>query len=466
MSINNYRNMFLIAVLLVAGRFFACSGTSGPEDPDGLRRRIAELEGVNVVELVPYYDFSREFLLEIEQPVDHGDSASATFIQRAYLLHRDEASPMVLACGGYAAYSDDLHEMSVALDANQIAVTHRYFSGAVPGSRNYDFLTTEQAAADLHRIVELFTEIYDVSWLSSGFGKGGIMALSHRRFYPDDVAVTVVYATPFLKSQTDVRPLDYIRELGSDNTHARIQMFQEALLHRRSEIMPYILNFINYTAYHYYYGWSLNADAVLELAVLEYPFDYWSNYNQIDSELPDTSESAEVLFGHLYDTVWLEYFSDDYIAYLMPYYYQSLTELGAVAHDCEHLRDLFEIIEPDSFLNVSYEIFAPSGVDISYRESVMTDLLDWLKQNGDNIIYLYGQNDPITPTADELAETATNAIMLVQPGQDHYLSLTEFSEAQQVYDALTEWLGTDVVEPLSKTGLTVQTERIQKIPLK
>ncbi|MDO9547672.1 MAG: hypothetical protein Q7J65_01735 [Candidatus Marinimicrobia bacterium] len=52
--------------------------------------------------------------------------------------------------------------MTVALGANQISITHRYFSGAVPGSKDYQYLTMEQAAGDYHRIVELFKEIYPV----------------------------------------------------------------------------------------------------------------------------------------------------------------------------------------------------------------------------------------------------------------------------------------------------------------
>ncbi|MBU0712229.1 hypothetical protein KJ762_13895 [bacterium] len=142
--------------------FVSCSNSTGLEDPDGLRERIGNLKGVTVVELVPYYDFDREFLMEIEQPVDHQDSSAGTFTQRAYLLHNNESGPMVLASGGFSAASDDLHEMTVALNANQISVTHRYFSGAVPGTEDYQYLTMEQAAGDYHRIVELFKEIYPV----------------------------------------------------------------------------------------------------------------------------------------------------------------------------------------------------------------------------------------------------------------------------------------------------------------
>jgi len=233
----NKRIVFFLIIALVGSLFFSCSESTGLKDADGLRERIGNLEGVNVIELVPYYGFEREFLLEIEQPVNHQDSSGETFIQRAYLLHNSESGPVVLGANGYAAFADDLYEMTVAFNANQISVTHRYFSGAVPGSGDYQYLTTEQAAADLHRIVELFKEIYPENWLSSGFGKGGLTALAHRRYYPDDVAATITYSTPFLNGQNDSRPIEYMNTVSDDSTCEEIKMFQEALLKRRSEII-------------------------------------------------------------------------------------------------------------------------------------------------------------------------------------------------------------------------------------
>jgi len=222
---SNKRIIFWLIGALSGLIFISCTESTGLEDPGGLRERIGNLEGVTVVELVPYYDFNREFLLEIEQPVDHQDSSGETFTQRAYLLHNNVSSPMVLATSGYAAFSDDLHEMTVALDANQISVTHRYFSGAIPVTADYQYLTVEQAAGDYHRIVELFKEIYPENWLCSGFGKGGLVALSYRRFFPDDVEATVAYSTPFLSGQNDSRPIDYIKTISEDSTYEKIKMF-------------------------------------------------------------------------------------------------------------------------------------------------------------------------------------------------------------------------------------------------
>ncbi|MDO9547671.1 MAG: hypothetical protein Q7J65_01730 [Candidatus Marinimicrobia bacterium] len=100
---SNKRIIFWLIGALSGLMFISCAESTGLEDPGGLRERIGNLKGVTVVELVPYYDFDREFLLDIEQPLDHQDSSAGTFTQRAYLLHNNESGPIVMASGGYSA---------------------------------------------------------------------------------------------------------------------------------------------------------------------------------------------------------------------------------------------------------------------------------------------------------------------------------------------------------------------------
>jgi len=451
----------LIFVVLAMG--MACTTSNELEDPGGLREKLENLDGVSVVELVPYYDFGREFLLNVEQPLDHGDSSSGTFTQTVYILHRSESAPVVLGCSGYAAFSDDLHEMTVALDANQVSVSHRYFANSTPADEGYEYLNETQAAADLHRVVELLKEVYSGDWLSSGFGKGGLTALSHRRYYPDDVKATICYSTPFMNGQNDSRPVKYIQTLGADSTREKIKMFREALLKRRSEIYPYIYNFMNYTASYYYYNWSFGADLILELAVLNYPFEYWASRNQDISAVPDSSESADILFSHLTDAVWLEYYSNNYNDYLEPAYYQGMTELGAQAFDTDGLQDLFTSVDVGSGNNPYYEALLSDDLQVNYSSLMMDDLTNWLVSDGNNIIYLYGEMDPMSAVSIDLSGTATNAIKLVQSGLDRYVNTGDLDDAGLVYNALSDWMGFQI-EPLSK-GICTDIVNHLKVPL-
>ena len=452
--------LFRVFLLVGVSFLISCSTSTELEDPGGLRAKLKSLEGVTVVELAPYYDFDREFLLEIEQPVDHADSNGATFTQTAYLLHNDAASPMILGASGYSAYADDLYEMTIALNANQIVVSHRYFSGSVPDGNDFDHLTMKQVAGDLHRIVMLLKEVYPENWMGSGFGKGGLTTLAHKRYYPNDVEAAVVYSTPFFDGQNDTRPMDYVKVLGADSTYDKIKMFQEAILKRRSEITPYIYEFMYYMYNYYNYSWMHNEDWVLEMAALDYPFDYWSFNNQDISEVPDTSESADVLFDHLYEVVWLEYYSDNYISYLEPARYQAMTELGAETFETDHIQNLLEEVDVTEGSNFYYESLLSDDLDLDYSSEGMDDLKNWLLTEGDNIVYLYGELDPYSVAAINLSGSGTNAIKIVQPGIDHYIGIEEVTDADQVYNALSDWMGFEI-EPLSKTVVSSDERRIK-----
>jgi len=186
------------------------------------------------------------------------------------------------------------------------------------------------------------------------------------------------------------------------------------------------------------------------LAVLSYPFEYWSASNQDISAIPDTSETAETLFNHLNAVVWLDIFSDNYIEYLQPARYQSMTELGAPDYETDHIIDLLTVVNPDESVNYYYEILAPADVELNYNSEALTDLQEWLQSEGRNIVYLYGEADPITATAIDLSGNSTNAIKLIQTGLDHYIGIGQFDDADAVYNALGDWMGFEI-EPLTKT---------------
>ncbi len=66
----------------------------------------------------------------------------------------------------------------------------------------------------------------------------------------------------------------------------------------------------------------------------------------------------------------------------------------------------------------------------------------WLRDHGNNIIYIYGETDLWGATAMELSDE-TNAINIVKPGGSHRTRIGTLPPGQQniVYSALEEWLG-------------------------
>src|SRR5688500_13585637 len=190
-----------VRVALIALALGACGGDDDGGDgdalPDGdLADVLAASPGMTVTEeeVEPPYRF---FRLEYQQPVDHADPDGAAFGQRMTLVHRDPEAPMILHTGGYHLYEQPfLSELGVLLDGNQVHVEQRFFGPSRPDPADWAMLTIEEAAADHPRIVEALAPLYRGAWLSTGASKGGMTSIFHRRFYPDDVDVTVPYVPP------------------------------------------------------------------------------------------------------------------------------------------------------------------------------------------------------------------------------------------------------------------------------
>jgi hypothetical protein len=75
----------------------------------------------------------------------------------------------------------------------------------------------------------------------------------------------------------------------------------------------------------------------------------------------------------------------------------------------------------------------------------MYNIYTWLRDHGNNIIYIYGETDLWGATAIELSGR-TNAIKIVKPGGSHRTRIGNLppGELNRVYSALEEWLGVKI----------------------
>ncbi|RKG72625.1 hypothetical protein D7W79_27810, partial [Corallococcus exercitus] len=74
----------------------------------------------------------RFFILKYNQPSDHAHPECQRFEQRVTLLHKADASPMVLSTSGYnVSTGTGRSEPTQLLAANQLAVEHRFFPPSI-----------------------------------------------------------------------------------------------------------------------------------------------------------------------------------------------------------------------------------------------------------------------------------------------------------------------------------------------
>ncbi|HDS01243.1 MAG TPA: peptidase [candidate division Zixibacteria bacterium] len=427
------KRIFLLLGLLAL--ILSCSDkTSGPE-PQDLLQRLQALPDLEVVEITPPYGYNRAFELTITQPLDHQNPGGQTFEQKFYISHLDESGPMVMHISGYAIGSNYAFEMARILDANQIYVGHRFFSGARPITLEWQYLTLEQAAADHHRIAELLKPIYDGIWVNTGVSKGGMTALFHRRFYPDDVDATVAYVAPLPLSIDDARFDNFLEnEVGDEACRQKIKSFQRMALENKAALYPYLEDYAQESGY----AFNMDFNLILEYLVLEYPFAFWQYGDGDCAIVPDQGAPVSAIWNHLNYVVSMNYFSEELISYFEPHYYQAFTQFGYYRLITDHLEDL--LTEAD---NYSYSILAPQDVQLVFDASIMPDIVSWLQNSGDNTIYIYGGQDPWTAGAIDLNGTA-EALKIIEPGGNHGINIAQLTQRDLVYTTLENWLGIEI----------------------
>jgi hypothetical protein len=421
-------------LLVILCMLFSCSNSGGSET-ETLLQKLQKLPDVIVAEIAPPQGYAQAFQIDVGQPVDHRYPNGSKFYQRIYLSHRGDDRPMVMSTLGYGATMNSVGELAVLLNANNIMVIHRYFPNARPSPVDWQFLNIWQAASDHHRIVEMFKPLYPGKWVNQGASKGGMTALYHRRFFPADVTATVAYVAPMMFGIEDPRFRTYLLEqAGTPADREKIKAFQRLLLSRRAELLPLLRDLAARNGF----AWPLGDEATLEYAVLEYIFAFWQYGDGDTFKIPAADAAPAALFNHLDQVSGFSYYSPQTIAYYEPFYYQAYTELGYTPYIYDHLADLLVALTAPT-----YRVFAPAGVAMNFDAGAMNDVNSWLQASGNNIIYIYGANDPYTCAAVELTGQ-TNSLRVIQPNANHLVRIAGLNERDRVLRTLGEWLGISI----------------------
>ncbi|RPJ75344.1 MAG: hypothetical protein EHM20_09100, partial [Alphaproteobacteria bacterium] len=260
-----------------------------------IKNDLFELPDVIFKELVATKPSEKLYELKIKQPIDHENPSKGYFFQRAFLSHININNPVVMVTSGYSQRRPYPTELSELLNANQLSIEHRYFGESCPDTMDYTYLTMEQATGDLHKINQLFRNIYQGKWLSTGASKDGTTTIFYRFFYPNDVDVSVPYVAPINTGYEEKRIYAFLDTIGSDECREKILSFQKRLLHNREEALPLTQMFSQGAGLKFTY---LSFEEAFEYAVLEYPFAFWQ-YGTSCIDIPGDKTSMLLAVQHL-----------------------------------------------------------------------------------------------------------------------------------------------------------------------
>lgn len=403
-----------------------------------LSDKIEKLPGVvsvDALDVIPF--FSEKYLVRIKQPLEYGDTTKGFFYQRVYVSHRGYVNPMVMITEGYnanyAASNNYKNELCDILDANQICIEHRYFAESTPDVIDWQYLTTENAANDHHRVNQMFKTIYSGKWVATGISKGGQTAFLYKAFFPHDVDATVPYVAPVNFGVEDGRHEPFIaKEISTRRNRNKIRKFQLEVLKRRASLMD---DFEAYAKKNNY-TFKTSLDTVFDFCVLEYSFAFWQWGTPI-KDIPSSKAADSTVFKHFMAVGSPDYFSNEGSEKYISFFVQAAHELGYYGYDTKPFKKYLVMKDASNYL---INIFL-KGV---YRPQ-WKSTLEWAnaknQKDGNNMLFIYGEYDPWSAPAYVKANRS-DQLVVFSPKASHKARINNLPPRlkKEAISKLKQWL--------------------------
>ena len=406
--------------------------------PDELRQKLAALQGISGIEKLESEVYPEKYLVRITQQVDPKNPAAGTFTQRVVIGHVGFDRPTVIVTEGYGgAYALNpkyQEELTKLLNANLVFVEYRYFLESTPEPKNWDYLTAENSAYDLHHVNQTFRQLYQGKWISTGISKGGQTTCLYRAYFPDDVDFSVPYVAPLNRAVEDGRHEPFLRQVGTKAERDRILAFQKAVLKQKAAIVPMLENYCQ----EHKLTFRIPMAEVLDYSVLEYPFAIWQWGTPVD-RVPESTASAADLFKHLMEISEPSYFSNEqpYVSFDV----QACRELGYYGYDTAPFKGLLTIKSAKGYLN---KLMLPTELidQVEFRPELYHKVYNFLKDNDPKMIFIYGEIDPWSATRVPTFRGKKNEQIYIQPRGSHRSRIGNMPEEmkKQIMDQIHAWL--------------------------
>ncbi len=400
-----------------------------------LEERLATIQADTLFRIEADTMFSEAWEIRLWQPVDHRNPDGPRFSQQVFLYFAGKDRPVIVETEGYGA-REGRNELASLMKANLIRIEHRYFEESRPDSAEWEYLTTWQAATDHHRIIELFKPVFSGKWATTGISKGGQTVMFHRYYYPEDVNVSVPYVAPLNFGPEDERMVPFLESVGTAECRDRVFRFQKLALEKFDQLFPIFLKYAGER------GWTFNRvggpETAYEMTVLEYEFAFWQ-WGSVPCDSIPLDGDDEKLFRHLADVGDPRYFADQGLEYFEPFFYQAMTEIGYYGYNFDRFAGLLKHARNSE--QPEFQFSAPQGPEYVYDYGFGRKVAEYIREDAENFIFLYGEFDPWSATAADPGDN-DKCLKVVKEGGSHRTRIMNLSDdsREEVLDRLEEWL--------------------------
>ena len=402
-----------------------------------LEQKISAISAIKEIRPLETSEFSEKYVTYFTQPLDHRHPEKGSFRQRVIVSHVGFDRPTVIVTEGYgAAYalrSQYREELSKLLNANMIFVEYRYFLESTPEPKDWQYLTAENSADDLHAITTAFKNIYPGKWIATGISKGGQTTLLYRTFYPDDVDISVPYVAPLCYGVEDGRHEPFLHKVSTPENRKIIEDFQLEALKRKATLLP---RFEKYCT-EKNYSFRAPIEEIYDYSVLEYSFALWQWGTPISS-IPATTASDDEIFSHLLAISEPGYFTAD--SPNASFFVQAARELGYYGYDVQPFKQYLSIQSSEGYL---HRLMLPEELkDMPFDKTLSKKITKFLKKQDPKMIFIYGQNDPWTAAGVTWLKNKKNIHVFIQPNGSHLARINTLPEKEkkEVMELIKQWL--------------------------
>ena len=402
-----------------------------------LEQKISAISAIKEIRPLETSEFSEKYVTYFTQPLDHRHPEKGSFRQRVIVSHVGFDRPTVIVTEGYgAAYalrSQYREELSKLLNANMIFVEYRYFLESTPEPKDWQYLTAENSADDLHAITTAFKNIYPGKWIATGISKGGQTTLLYRTFYPNDVDISVPYVAPLCYGVEDGRHEPFLHKVSTPENRKKIEDFQLEALKRKATLLP---RFEKYCT-EKNYSFRAPIEEIYDYSILEYSFALWQWGTPISS-IPATTASDDEIFSHLLAISEPGYFTAD--SPNASFFVQAARELGYYGYDVQPFKQYLSIQSSEGYL---HRLMLPEELkNMPFDKTLSKKITKFLKKQDPKMIFIYGQNDPWTAAGVTWLKNKKNIHVFIQPNGSHLARINTLPEAEKVrvMELINEWL--------------------------
>lgn len=455
----------------------SASTSSASASGSSMAQALAALDGVKSVDPVDVSGsqvYAEKYVVTFEQPLDHKNPSAGTFPQRVEVGIVKDAKANVMETDGYLLFDqsiamDDAHELCSILSGNYIHVEHRFFGQSRPESLSNDdtegwqYLTSENAAADYHRIYTELSKVLDGPWTATGTSRGGEVCTSYAYYYPEDMGLYVPYVGPFSSGREDPRCYEFVyTKIGDEKYGAEkakeyrdlVSSFQVELMKNKDALAPALKELCEEqgSVYREY----VTEGNLFDLAVAELAVQEWQS-NQETSSNPDMdvsfegmkavlampegtdSEKSAKLEAELQFLLVLASPTDwaaNHPAW--PYYVGAASQYGQYHYDFSYLRRACEAaglgdvltVKPEDEENFVFKmVFTPEQQQaFAYDGAFYEGVTKWIDTSEAKIMFIYGNSDPWYSLRMHDTDNP-NVKMFVSDTKPHTVRMMDFDEA-------------------------------------